>query len=102
MTLLFGGLPIVEPIPIEDKLCTALVCIEDVGFGARFVLAHRQTIYEAGTICMVVKEKIILPNEWIPPGIAMASNFMARKCVRVAGSHLLRLVPAIHPDIPTG
>src|SRR5262247_4824601 len=38
------NLPLVEPVPIEDELCSGLALIEDVaGVAARFVLYHTQT-----------------------------------------------------------
>lgn len=91
--LTFNGLPVVEPVPVEDKICSGLAFIEDMGWGARFVLVSVQRLYEGDQqqICSV-KEKIVLPTNAIRPGISMASDFIARKVVRVAGSHLLRLV----------
>jgi hypothetical protein len=84
----------IEPVPIEDRLCTRLLRIDDVGgWGARFVLVHEEPVYElGGQIVPVIKDKIILPYLWIPPGIEMAGAFMARRAISIAGRHLLRLV----------
>jgi hypothetical protein len=81
-----------ELVPIEDALCTRLHLIEDVGFGARFVLTHDQTLYETGAAISVIKHKIVLPYAAIRPGIEMALEFMARRAVRVTGQRLLRQV----------
>jgi hypothetical protein len=84
----------IEPVPIEDRLCTRLLRIDDVGgWGARFVLVHDEPIYElGGQIVPVIKDKIILPYLWVPPGIEMAGAFMTRRAISIAGRHLLRLV----------
>jgi hypothetical protein len=56
------SLPLVEPVPIDDELCSGLALIEDVaGVAARFVLYHTQTLYEVGATVFVVKKKIVMP-----------------------------------------
>jgi hypothetical protein len=85
------SLPLVEPVPIEDELCSGLALIEDVaGIAARFVLYHTQTLYEVGTTVFVVKKKIILPYAAIPFGVKMTAEFMARRGGR---GRMLQLVP---------
>lgn len=81
-----------ELVPIEDALCTRLHVIEDLGFGARFVLTHDQTLYETGAPISVIKHKIVLPYAEIRPGIDMAVAFLARRAVRMTGQRLLRQV----------
>ena len=90
MALVFAEkFPLVEPVPIEDELCSGLARIEDVGgIAARFVLYHVQTLYEAGATAFVVKRKIILPYKAIPPSIEMTVDYMARRL----GEQPLRLV----------
>jgi hypothetical protein len=83
---------LVEPVPIEDDLCSELALIEDLGFGARFVLVSHQNVYETGEKVSVIKRKIVLPTYAIPPGVEMTLAFMSRKAVRAAGQSLLRLV----------
>jgi hypothetical protein len=85
-------LTLIEPVPVDDDLCTGLAMIEDLGFGARFVCYHRETIYETGESICVVKRKIVLPMEAIVPGVEMTLRFLGRRAVVVAGSGLLRLV----------
>ena len=85
------SLPLVEPVPIEDELCSGLALIEDVaGIAARFVLYHTQTLYEVGATVFVVKKKIILPYAAIPFGVKMTAEFMARRGAR---GRMLQLVP---------
>lgn len=69
----------IEPMPVEDDLCTALGAIEDLGFGARFVLYSEQTCFESGSRVRVVKRKIVLPDEAIIPGLMMTFTFLARR-----------------------
>jgi hypothetical protein len=84
---------IVEPVPIIDTLCTGgLVLIEDLGFGARFVLASQQTIYEANIKQNVIAAKIVVPYEVIWPSIHFSAAFMARRQLATGGARLLRLV----------
>lgn len=84
------NIALVEPVPIEDELCSGLARIEDVaGIAARFVLFHTQTLYEVGATACVVKRKIVLPYEAIRPGFEMAADFMAR---RAGHGRMLRLV----------
>ena len=85
------SLPLVEPVPIEDELCSGLALIEDVaGVAARFVLYHTQTLYEVGATIFVVKRKIVMPYTAIPYGVKMTAEFMAR---RAGGGRMLQLVP---------
>jgi hypothetical protein len=81
MALVFAeNIPLIEPVPVEDELCSGLARIEDVGgIAARFVLYHVQTLYEVGDTAFVVKRKIILPYKAIPPGIEMTVGYMARR-----------------------
>lgn len=80
---------LVEPVPVDDELCSGLARIEDVaGIAARFVFYHTQILYEAGHTTFVVKRKIILPYKEIPPGMEMAADFMTR----CASERLLRVV----------
>lgn len=81
---------LIEPVPVDDDLCTELALIEDLGWGARFVLVSQQTCYEAGTPVCVVKRKIALPYAAIRPAIGMAIAFMGRRPPRVG--RVLRLV----------
>lgn len=88
---------LVEPVPIEDTLCTGgLVRIEDLGFGARFVLAHRQTCYEDGSELLVVKDKPVLEWRDIWPGLCLTANFMARRGLSFPGVGLISRVPWLH------
>jgi hypothetical protein len=81
-----------EPVPVEDDLCTSLALIEDLGFGARFVLTTRQTLYETNDALIVVKRKIVLPYEGIAPGVQMAVAFLARRTATAAGKSPLWVV----------
>lgn len=83
---------LVEPVPVDDDLCTRLALIEDIGFGARFVLTHEQTCYESGTTLTVVKRKIILPKDAIMPGIEMTLAFLAQRGHAYVNQGLLRLL----------
>jgi hypothetical protein len=61
--ILADTLPLIEPVPIDDELCSGLALIEDVsGIAARFVFYHTQTLYEAGATAFVVK-KVAVPME---------------------------------------
>jgi hypothetical protein len=86
--ILADNLPLIEPVPIDDELCSGLALIEDVsGIAARFVFYHTQTLYEAGATAFVVKKKVVLPYGAIPFGAKMTAEFMARRTGR-----LLRIV----------
>ena len=87
--ILADNLPLIEPVPIDDELCSGLALIEDVsGIAARFVFYHTQTLYEAGATAFVVKKKVVLPYGAIPFGAKMTAEFMARR----TGGRLLRIV----------
>lgn len=83
---------LIEPVPIEDDLCTELALIEDLGYGARIVLSHTQTCYETGESVRVVKRKIVLPLSAVGPGVQMMLRFLAGQAANGAGEGLLRLV----------
>lgn len=85
-------LPLTEPVPIDDDLCTKLALIEDLDFGARFVVAAHQTVYETGGQILAVKRKIVLPYSAIGPALEMTVRFMAQRVRRFAGDRLLRRV----------
>lgn len=59
------SLPLIEPVLIEDDLCTGLAIIEPVWAGARLVFFAEQTSYESRSLTWVVKRKIVLPLEAI-------------------------------------
>ena len=82
-------LRLTEPVPISDDLCAGLALIEDLGFGARFVLYANETCYEAGSPVFVVKRKIVLPMAAIEPGLDMTLAWL--RTARIAGQGL-RLV----------
>lgn len=85
--------PLVEPVPIQDTLCTGgLVMVEDLGFGARLVLASRQTVYEVNQEQNIIAAKIVLPYETCWPSIQYAAAFMARRQIAFGGTRLLSLV----------
>lgn len=71
------NLSLIEPVPIDDDLCSGLAQIEDVGLGARFVFFARQTSYEAAAQVLVVKRKIVLPLDVIIPSLETAIAFLA-------------------------
>jgi hypothetical protein len=86
------NLQLIEPVPIDDDLCTGLAMIEDLGHAARFVLYARQTCYESGATVFVVKRKLVVPIEAIGPGVDMTLRFLARREPGATGRRLLRLV----------
>ncbi len=89
--LVADNIALVEPVPIEDELCSGLARIEDVaGIAARFVLYHMQPIYEVGATAFVVKRKIVLPYQSIPPVVDMVTDFMSR---RMSRGRIFRLLP---------
>lgn len=83
---------LIEPVPIDDDLCTGLALIEDLGFGARFVLIAEQTVYEAGEPALVIKRKIVLPDAAIVSGLTLALQWVAARTGRFARDTFLRLV----------
>lgn len=87
------GMPLIEPVPVEDEFCCGLACIEELDGAARFVLYTDQVRYEDdGRPIRVVRKKIILPLSAIGPGVEMTLGFLARRAARAAGDKLLRLV----------
>lgn len=86
------ALRLVEPVPIEDDLCTGLGLIENIGLGARFVLYAEQTCYETGGPLLVVKRKIVLPTHAIRPGIELALSYLTNRAKMVACAELMQLV----------
>lgn len=96
-TELDGAAPLIEPVPIIDHFCCGLARIEDLGGEARFVLYTDQVIYEAGNApARVVNLKVVLPLSAIKEGVEMTLGFLARKAMRAAGDHILRLVKSDH------
>lgn len=87
-----AGLPVVETVPVADDYCERLFRIEDLGWGARFVLVTSATVYENDTKILVPIRKIVMPYEGIIPGVTMAVGHMARRGVQIAGAALLNLV----------
>lgn len=82
----FCAAKLLEPVPIDDTLCTGgLKLIEDVGFGARFVVCNEETLYEDDSTAFVVKGKLVLPWHLVWPGLVMTANFMARQAIAFPG-----------------
>ncbi len=83
----------IEPVPVEDDLCTELAMVEELEMGARLVMVHRQSCYEQpGTSVLVVKRKIVLPLSAVRPGIERTLAFLARRDAGASGQLLLRLL----------
>jgi hypothetical protein len=70
---------LVEPVPIEDDLCTALAVIEPVGIGVRLVFYLEQTVYESGEAANVVKRKIVLPLPALAQLLEETAAYLARQ-----------------------
>lgn len=82
-------LKLIEPVPVDDDLCTGLALIENVGgMGARFVLYAEQTLYETGDTVCAVKRKIVVPYAAIRPGLRLTLGFLARRSAPVMGRRL--------------
>lgn len=82
---------LIEPVPIDDDLCTRLALIEDLGHAARLVFVAEQTSYEAGAKVCVIKRKLVLPYWELRPASDEALRFMMGRA-RQWGSDKLRLV----------
>lgn len=92
MAVATDNLPLIEPVPIDDDLCTGLAAIETISAGiARFVFFSRQTMYETGTEMLVVKRKIVQPVEAIALNVEMAIRFLAH-CDEDRWSEISRLM----------
>lgn len=74
---------LIEPVPIDDDLCTGLAMVEDLGCAVRFVLYAEHTVYETGDRVFVVKRKIVLPIKAVQPALEMTIGFLARRTLRV-------------------
>jgi hypothetical protein len=84
----------VEPVPVEDDLCSRLGYVEDVGgYAARFYVVADQTIVENGMRICAVKRKIVLPYEAILPGIEMAGRFYAVQTAHRIGNVVKLFAP---------
>jgi hypothetical protein len=82
-------LGLLEPVPIKDELCTAgLVRIDDLGFGARFVLANKETCSEDGSEQRIVVIKAVLTWDAIWAGLWMTWSFMAHRFRSLPGVSL--------------
>lgn len=82
---------LVEPVAIDDELCSDLALVEDLGFGARFVLVSRQTVYESGDEVMAVKSKIVLTDDAIRRAFRVMFVWCGRRSARFAFNLLHRV-----------
>lgn len=82
---------ITEPVPVDDDLCSELALIEDLNFGARFVLVAEQTVYESGDHELVVKRKIVLTDAAIGRAFNLVLRWMGQRAARFA-RNILQLV----------
>jgi hypothetical protein len=77
---------LIEPVPIEDDLVTALSHVEDVGgWGGRLVFYHRQTCAETGAAIFVVKRKLVIDLAGLRAATrscAPSSRTRARRCAK--------------------
>ncbi len=84
------ALPLIEPTPIDDDLCTGLALIEELGWGARFVFDSRQSCYESGDEVRVVRRKIVLPVSALGPLAEQLGALLARRRRSRGSLHLVR------------
>lgn len=69
-------LSLVEPIPVDDDLVTALSHVEDIGFGGRLVFYAAQTCFETGGTIYVVKRKLVVPHDGLVAGNRIVRAFI--------------------------
>jgi hypothetical protein len=68
---------LIEPVPIEDDLVTALSHVEEVGgWGGRLVFYHRQTCAETGAAIFVVKRKLVIDLAGLRVGHPIVRSFI--------------------------
>lgn len=84
-----ADLRLIEPVPIDDDLCSNLALIEDVSGLARLVYCASQTCYETGDALLVVKRKIVIPFEVLDAANRVVRTFLD---ARSASRCVLRLV----------
>lgn len=80
---------LIEPVPIDDDLCSELALIEEVNGLARLVFCARQTCYETGDILMVVKRKVVIPFDVLDAATRAVRTYID---ARNASRRVLRLV----------
>jgi hypothetical protein len=91
---------LIEPVPIEDELCTGLAIIEEVdGVGGRLVFYAKQTCYESGEPVLAVKRKIVLTTAAIGQAAEALAAFTGRQTPR---GKLLQLNRALAAAPPAG
>lgn len=71
-----GPLRLIEQVPIDDDLVTALSHVEDLGFGGRLVFYTIQTCFESGETLRIVKRKIVVPYEGLRLGNPIVRAFI--------------------------
>lgn len=87
---------LLEPTPAEDVLCSGgLQLIEDLGFGARFVVCAKQTCYEEGVPQIIVVGKLVFPWEEVWPMLCSTANFMASRAQKYPGVTVI--LTSTHP-----
>ena len=87
-----AALALIEPVPIDDDLCSGLALVEEAGVGARMVFFARQRVYESGGYARVVKAKVVVPVEELPALIEMAARHLLACARRPAPDATLRVV----------
>lgn len=69
-------LRLIEPVPIEVSLVTALSHVEDIGFGGLLVFYRAERCYETGGTLHVVKHKIAIPHPGLQIGNPIVRAFI--------------------------
>jgi hypothetical protein len=70
-------LPLIEPVPVEVSLVTALSHVEDIGFGGCLVFYRVERCYESGAKQNVIKHKIAVPRPGIDAGAELVRAYLA-------------------------
>lgn len=69
---------LIEPVPVDYELCTALSHVEDFGFGGCLVFYLKHTCPETGSTLHTIKRKIVIPHEGLVLGNAIVRAFIER------------------------
>lgn len=81
---------LIEPVPIEIDLVTALSHVEDIGFGGCLVFFRTERLTETGETIHVVKRKIAIPHEGLALGNPIVRAFIEGDAPRGAPLRLVR------------
>lgn len=87
-----SGIPVIEPIAIEDTFISGISQIETVGSCVRFTFYAMHTSRDGHEVERVIVDKLIIALDDLPKAVGKALRYLAARGIQSAPRDLMRML----------